>query len=234
MKKISDNKKSKSITNPTKIVAIFFWIIIFILFQHYKSSNNLTTQGLGIQIFNTFTGSYIGAILYIITYTIRPLTFFPGSLLTIASGSVFGLWQGIFLTIIASNLSSSFAFFIGRFFGNNILKGNNHSTLSQWQKKLKENGFISVLIMRLIYLPYDLVNYGSGILKVKWKDFFFGTFLGTLPGTISFVSFGSSIENIENFNPESISINRTQLLISLIMFFLSLYLAKLIKKKTHK
>lgn len=49
------------------------------------------------------------------------------------------------------------------------------------------NSFETVLIMRFIFLPYDLVNYLAGILRIDLKAFILATLLGSIPGTIAFV-----------------------------------------------
>ena len=44
--------------------------------------------------------------------------------------------------------------------------------------------------MRLVYVPYDLVNYLAGFLRIGWMPFILATALGSLPDTLSFVLFG--------------------------------------------
>ncbi|MEZ4595105.1 MAG: hypothetical protein R3D55_28775 [Chloroflexota bacterium] len=44
-------------------------------------------------------------------------------------------------------------------------------TIQRYTRRLRENSFETVLIMRLIFLPYDLVNYLSGFLKINWRAF---------------------------------------------------------------
>ena len=78
--------------------------------------------------------------------------------------------------------------------------------------------------MRLIYLPFDAVNYGCGLTSVRHIDFFIGTFLGIIPGLVSFVLLGgTAASGVES-----------RLLIfgsALFFFFLGLVVAKLLHKK---
>ncbi len=43
--------------------------------------------------------------------------------------------------------------------------------------------------MRLIYFPYMLINFGMGLTKVRFWDYFAGTALGIMVGTFIFTFF---------------------------------------------
>jgi uncharacterized membrane protein YdjX (TVP38/TMEM64 family) len=58
--------------------------------------------------------------------------------------------------------------------------------------KIQENGFLTVLIMRLTFLPFDLVGYSSGMCNIKQRDFTMATVIGTIPGLFTFVLLGGS------------------------------------------
>jgi uncharacterized membrane protein YdjX (TVP38/TMEM64 family) len=139
------------------------------------------------------------AAIYIVLYTLRPLILFPASLLTIASGLIFGPWLGILFTIIGENASANFAFLISRWLGRSWIDEREQGRLKSWDQKIRENAISSVLIMRLIYLPFDAVNYGCGLTSMRQRDFFLGTLLGIMPGLVSFVLLGgagaSGVEN---------------------------------------
>ncbi|MEM7531986.1 MAG: VTT domain-containing protein [Chloroflexota bacterium] len=61
-------------------------------------------------------------------------------------------------------------------------------------ERVQSHPFTTVLTMRCLFLPYDLVNYGAGMLDVEWKPFLMATALGSLPGTVAFVLAGASIQ----------------------------------------
>jgi len=71
------------------------------------------------------------------------------------------------------------------------------SLVARWSQRLRDNGFESVLVMRLLFLPYDLVSYMCGGLRIRWTSFLLATVLGSLPGTISFVLLGASLERVD-------------------------------------
>ena len=87
--------------------------------------------------------------------------------------------------------------------------------------------------MRLIFLPYDGVNYGAGFLKIPYLPYITATIIGTLLGIVTFVSIGASI-SIEEFKVNGIgtqAIDGTFLLISAAVFIMSLGIAQIVKQK---
>ena len=163
----------------------------------------------------------IAPVVYIIVYTIRPLIFFPATLLTTLSGVLFGPFWGVIYTIIGENLSANMSFIVGRYFGKNVMARMTGKTKFSYlmECKFRDNGFTSVLIMRLIYIPFDLVGYLAGACDLRQIDFALGTFIGIIPGIITFVLLGSAWTDLRN------------LVISGIFFILGLLISKYLKKR---
>lgn len=209
-----------------KLILALLWLILFLfsLFSWFQSDINLTEIPDALHKWMSDFGLFKSAAIYITLYTIRPLILFPATLLTIASGLIFGPWLGILFTIIGENASANLAFSLSRWFGKDWVNKHEHGTILKWEEKLKENGLITVLIMRLIYLPFDAVNYGCGLTSVRHIDFFIGTFLGIIPGLVTFVLLGgTAASGVES-----------RLFIfgsALFFFFLGLVVAKLLHKK---
>lgn len=132
------------------------------------------------------------AAIYVVLYTLRPLILFPATALTVASGLVFGPWLGILFTIVGENASANFAFLIGRWLSGGIIEDPDAGWLSRWDKKIRENALTSVLLMRLLLLPFDAVNYGCGMTSMRQRDFAIGTFLGIIPALVAFVLLGGA------------------------------------------
>jgi uncharacterized membrane protein YdjX (TVP38/TMEM64 family) len=132
------------------------------------------------------------ALCYILLYTIRPLVLFPASLLTIASGLLFGPWLGVLFTILGENASANVAFVVARWFGRDWVGRHESGLLRRWDERLMENGLASVLVMRLIFLPFDMVNYACGLTAMRQRDYAIGTFIGILPGLVAFVLLGGA------------------------------------------
>lgn len=214
-----------------KLASLAFWLIVVGGYYLYARQNNLTLQDSIIQISNWLTGSLFGPLLYILLYAVRPLIFFPATILTVLGGFLFGP-IGILYTIIGSNSSAMVAYGVGRYFGQGVLEGNDDAgRVQQYARRMRENSFETVLIMRLVFLPYDLVNYAAGFLKINWKAFLLATAIGSVPGTISFVLLGTSFGTLEDLLNGQIKLNPAALLLSVGLIGVSLALSRYLKKR---
>lgn len=214
------------------IAVMTLWLVSLVAFYKYEMVHHLSATDATLMLFNLITLSSVGPLLYILAYTIRPLTFIPGTLMTILSGVFFGFWGGIVYTFIGANLSAIFAYAIGRFFGG---KGAQNSTgfFGRFATTCRTHPFTSVLTMRLLFIPFDGVNYGSGFLRIPFVPYVLGTLVGTILGIVTFVAIGASV-SVSEFKAHGISIhaiNSTYLLLSAGIFIASLVIARILKQK---
>ncbi len=74
----------------SKIIAGLIWVLILSLISNYKAANSMDTTQTALMIFDFVSMTAWGPLVYILFYTIRPITFFPAAALTILSGIFFG------------------------------------------------------------------------------------------------------------------------------------------------
>ena len=134
-------------------------------------------------------------------------------------------------TIVGANIGSSLAYLVGRTFGGDFVNvEENGKGVGKYVKRMRENSFETILIMRLIYIPYDLVTYLAGFLKIDYGAFLLATVLGALPGTISVALLGASA-GLDGGTP---SFDWRVLLISVGLFVVSIAASRLIKRSENK
>jgi uncharacterized membrane protein YdjX (TVP38/TMEM64 family) len=214
-----------------KFIAAAVWFGLFGILFFWTRLEGLDTMQILDLIYHTIAQHPFAPVIYVIVYAIRPLTFFPAMWLTIASGSLFGFGLGVVCTVIGENLSAATAYWIAHFFGTPEREDEDLSRqLPVSRQLLREQTFPTVVVLRLTYLPFDLVNYACGLLRVPWWQYFFGTFIGILPPMITFVSFGATVDfesflaDIDGFDAASL-INQEQLVISAGLLALSAVIA---------
>lgn len=191
---LKEDKKTFIQRNWQKIVGLTIWAAVLGFYVWYQQSNDLTVEQMAQQLAELLMSRW-GIAIFITAYLVRPLIFFSATVLTILAGAIFGPVLGVILTVISANAGAMIAYGIGRYFGDSIIDEEHETTLlHKYGTRMRESSFNTVFIMRLIFLPYDLVNYLAGFLKIDWKSFLFATILGSIPGTISFALFGSSID----------------------------------------
>ena len=213
-----------------KLVAVFFWALALIAYFVYTARSGLGPLESLRQLVDFLSGSAWGPLIFIGIYAVRPLVLFSAGLLTIAAGVLFGPVWGIIYTIIGANAGASLAYLIGRLLGSDVIEDDEDDEAKGIRKyigRLRENPFETVFIMRLIFLPYDLVNYLAGFLKINYLAFIAATILGSLPGTISFVLFGAS-SGLSEGTP---SFDWRILAASVGIFVLSLVVSRLVKRR---
>lgn len=229
-----DNKTKDSFfkKHTQKLIALTVYLAILGLFYWYTKSNGLSATGGLLQIYDIVNGSAIGPLIFITLYALRPVLFISAALLSIMGGLVFGPVLGILYTVIGSNMGAMLAFGIGRYFGNGVLNDDgNEGFIASYAERMRKDSFVTVLIMRFIFLPYDLVNYLAGFLQINWKPFLLATILGSIPGTISFSLFGASISIDELANGELPSLDPKILAASFVILVASIALSRVFKKR---
>lgn len=211
-----------------KFSAGLFWLALLGGYGWYMRSTGLSAQAAALQLRDFLAGSAWGPLLYVVLYTVRPLIFFPSTVMTAISGYLYGPALGTVYALIGGNLSGTLAYFVGRFFGGDLFAeedGDANGFVARHAANLRRNGFEAVLVMRLIYLPYDLVNYLCGFVRVPWLQYATATLLGVLPGSLTFTLLGSV------FTSESTSQRWLLAGFSLGMLLLGLGLSRWLRKR---
>lgn len=220
--------------------ALLFWLLLLGGYQWYARQNQLTTsEALG-AIMRFLATSAWGPLLYIIVYTLRPLLLLPASLLTISGGLLFGPALGVLVVVVGSNLSASVAYLVGRFFGQSVLpvSGTSDGPLAglvqRYAERMRRSGFTTILTMRVLFLPYDLVNYLAGLLQIRYGPFLLATALGSLPATVALVLAGASGYHQGELSGGLSAVDPRALAASALIFVGSLVIARLVRRHEQR
>jgi len=206
-----------------KVIALIFWLGVVGAYQWYGVANGLTPLAVLRQLFDVMLHPVFGPVAFVLFYIVQPLIFFPSWLLTVSAGYLYGAVLGTALTLLASNLSALVAYGVGRFFGHGLLNWQRSpGAVQRYAARMVSNSFATVLVMRFLFLPYDVVSYGAGFLRIRWVPFLLATLIGSIPGTLAFVLFGASIEG--DFAGMHIGWNPAMLALSISLFVVSLLL----------
>ena len=174
------------------IFALLVLCILILLFIYKDKIFNIDVYKIKsyIQSYGKFS-----AIMFVVMYTLRPLLIvFPASLMSIIAGNIFNPHIAVLLSMIGCFGSATVAFllarFLGRSFVNRILRGKALIL----DKNIGQYGFRIMTIMRLSFVfPYDPLSYAAGLTKMKYRDFIFGTLLGTLPEMVAYSLMGKNL-----------------------------------------
>lgn len=135
-----------------------------------------------------------GPLGYVFLFTVVPLTLFPDAALAIASGMAFGMSKGFVLTWLGALSGGSLAFWLARLIGQEAMDKLLARLGHKSHAAPVMQGFISILVLRLIPLvPFDVISYGAGLSAVRYRDFLGATALGIIPGVCVYVNVGDKL-----------------------------------------
>ncbi|MEK6874456.1 MAG: VTT domain-containing protein [Nanoarchaeota archaeon] len=132
-------------------------------------------------------------LVYIIFYITLVIFFFPASALSAVGGFVFGAFFGTVYTIIAATAAAIIAFVLGQWLGKDFVQHRLGNKLKDIDEKISGKGFWSMIILRLLFLPYIPLSYAAGLTRISLRDFALATFLTNIPGSFAFTYLGSSL-----------------------------------------
>jgi uncharacterized membrane protein YdjX (TVP38/TMEM64 family) len=153
----------------------------------------------------------MGAIAFIGIYILATVAFFPGSILTLGAGVLFGVVAGSFYVFIGATLGATAAFLVGRYLARNWVaqKIAGNDQFRAIDEAVGQEGFKIVALTRLSpVFPFNLLNYAYGLTGVSLKDYFLGS-IGMIPGTVMYVYLGSLAGSIATIGTETQPTNPT-------------------------
>lgn len=143
---------------------------------------NLNVQHLSDALRSLGLWGQIAGALLIFVQTVLP--FLPFIVIAGANVLLFGFWPGFFVNYAASVLGAIVFFIIVRHYGKDWVekKLQKYSYLDKFNDKLERHGFLYITIGRVIpVLPSFGINLAAAVMKVRTRDFVWGTVVGKLP-----------------------------------------------------
>jgi len=131
---------------------------------------------------------------YIPIYMIGTLLFIPTAVLTLAAGALFGVPMGFLVALASSLLTASGEFFAGRYLSRGwvLKKVVANQKIRAIDDAVSAKGWKLVLLLRLSAIcPFTILNYGLGLSRISFRDYFSASLSGSIPGTLLYVYLGS-------------------------------------------
>lgn len=218
--------------NRRPTLKLLFLVLVFIAIFLILRYMNVDFSGLNVESFKEMIDSWglWGPLVYIVFYLVRPLILFPAGVLSASAGVIWPLVKGFLILQIAANISSTAEFLIARYFARQSVEKLIKGKIANLDDKIERNGFLTVLIIRLIpNVAWDIQNLALGLTKVKFRDYFIATLVGIMPGSFAFVFFGSSVISVVT-NPK----NWWMVLLAVLVFYAIYKVQDLLRRKESK
>ena len=216
--------RKKAVIKASIFVA--FIIVAVYVVKYTPVKDYITAEKLG-----NFLDSagFWGPLAFVFVYAAGVCFFLPGTLLTGLGAAIFGAYWGFVYVWFGAMAGASGAFWIGRTLGREFAASLIGDRLKKYDDAIERNGFATTLYLRLVYFPFTPMNFGMGLTKVRFWDYFFGTGLGIIVGTFIFTFFIGTLKDVW------VSGNWGELLsfkvfFSIGLFVFSFFIPKIIKK----
>ena len=139
-----------------------------------------------------------GPAVFVLGYAAATLAFVPGSLLTMAAGAIFGLAKGTALTFLGATVGSTFSFLVARYLARGAVERKlaDRPRFRAIDRAVAKQGLKIIFLVRLSpVFPYNLLNYGLGLTRIKLLHYVLACF-GMVPGTFLYVYYGKALGSL--------------------------------------
>jgi uncharacterized membrane protein YdjX (TVP38/TMEM64 family) len=133
--------------------------------------------------------------LFACAHVVATVLWFPGSVLVIAGGAVFGVFWGTVWSVLGATVGALVAFWLSRY----LLKGwverrfRHHPLLRRMNHTVHQQSLRCVFAIRFMPIsPFTIINFVFGITPIALKPYLVGTFLGIIPGTLMYSWVGAA------------------------------------------
>jgi uncharacterized membrane protein YdjX (TVP38/TMEM64 family) len=191
LKSKTASNRRKALIKAAVLVAFIVGAVAVVRFSPLRAY--LSVESIG--VFLDRAGIW-APVAFIFIYAVGVCLFVPGTLLTGIGAAIFGPWWGFVYVWIGAMIGAGTAFWIGRTLGRDLAASLIGNRLQRYDEAIERNGFATVLYLRLVYFPFTPLNFGMGLTRVRFGDYFFGTALGIIVGTFIFTFFIGTLKEV--------------------------------------
>lgn len=128
---------------------------------------------------------------YMLIYATGTVLFFPGSILTLVGGALYGPVWGTFYNLTGATLGATIAFLIARYLASDWVANKSAGRIKQLIDGVEEEGWHFVAFVRLIPLfPFNLLNYALGLTRINLFHYIITSYICMLPGALAYTYLG--------------------------------------------
>ncbi|MDX1503157.1 MAG: VTT domain-containing protein [Thermoanaerobaculia bacterium] len=121
----------------------------------------------------------------------------PVSPLVFAGGAVFGTWWGALYSFIGSVLGATTSYLVARRLGHDLAAHLfGRLGLTGVERLLERHGFWALLRVRLVPVPFVVVNYASALVGLPFRSFLGASVLGFAPTLLVYSYFSHALVDV--------------------------------------
>ncbi len=134
---------------------------------------------------------WAGPVVFVLLYALGTVLFFPGSVLTLAGGALFGPLWGTLINLTGATLGAVLSFLVARYLASDWVEQRVGGRLARLKQGVEQEGWRFVAFVRLVPLfPFNLLNYALGLTRIPLVTYAWASFVFMLPGALAYTWIG--------------------------------------------
>ena len=172
-----------------------------------------------------------GPFIFMLLYIIGTVLFFPGAVLTLAGGAIFGPVWGTLYNLTGATIGAGIAFLLARYLASDWVEKKAGGRLAQLKGGVEEEGWRFVAFVRLVPLfPFNVLNFALGLTRIKFWHYLLTSYICMFPGAVAYTYLGYAGREAAAGGDGLIQKG----LLALALIALSLFLPRVIKRMRNK
>ncbi len=188
--------------------AVLFVIVLALIggFFLFDLDQMLTVDGLKgslgqLQTLRAQQPVWIGGIFMMIYVLVTALSLPGAAVMTLAAGTLFGLFWGTLIVSFASSIGATLAFLIARYLLKDVVEKRFGDRLLSINENMRKDGAFYLFTLRLVpVFPFFLINVLMGLTPIRAVTYYWVSQLGMLPGTLVYVNAGTQLAQLDGLS----------------------------------
>ncbi|MDH5516790.1 MAG: VTT domain-containing protein [Gammaproteobacteria bacterium] len=171
----------------------FIRLVVFLVLASGIALALFYRESLDVVVLETWINDagFAGPLVFMLLYIAGTVLFFPGSVLTLAGGALFGPVMGTFYNLTAATIGAMISFIAARYLAHDWVEKKTAGRLKSIKQGVEAEGWKFVAFVRLVPLfPFNLLNYALGLSNIKLLHYSVTSYLCMLPGAIAYTYMG--------------------------------------------
>jgi len=177
-------RRLKALWRPALLLAVITGL--FVIGLHFNIGGRIGQAREWVASLGAF-----GPFVFGLIYALAVVAAVPASAMTVAAGALFGTLTGVVIVSISATAGAALAFLAARYVARDAVKKwlSGNETFERLDRMTDEHGAVIVALTRLVPLfPFNLLNYGFGLTRVRFRTYVFWSWLCMIPGTVLYVA----------------------------------------------
>lgn len=135
-------------------------------------------------------GGWGAAVVFCIAFISGGSLGVPPAIFVVAAGLLWPFWPALGLSLAGGMAAATFGYFLSRYIARDFCQRHIPRRVRRYNERLRQQGLKTVIMLRLVFYLFPPVSWMIGLSRIRVRDYFLGTLIGALPGTVLYTIVG--------------------------------------------